>query len=498
MRGPGLPLAIELTAARTKLLSPAAILARIGQALDHASSDRSREARHVSLRSTIAWSVDLLNQEQRTVLEALGVFEGGASFAAVEAVIPDGGIGSDVADVLFDLVDASLVQAAEGPDGEPRVDLLQTVRRFVRERAYAEGTLLGTEQRHGQWCYDLAASHWAEREDAGASLRHAVLAELDNFRAVTERSPAVHDPQWYGGARVPPLHVVVLLAAHAFAVRRYRDAIGWLESALADPAHEGDVAGRAGALSLLAQVRRWGSDFERTARDAERALAVVDQVPTDAALPPWVAPDAVRLLGLYNLGSASFVLGDPQRGLATIDAMKAMSREPGDDAHQSALEGQIFVGVRTGNYAAAREALLELSAVSGGDVGWRRSMVANSLADLDVREGDYVAAQVRLARESETTLAWGDIEHVLIQCETLAEAVGLRHPLAYARVQGSAAATREREGLTSTHEPEAELAVLDTRIRALVPLSDFAAAEKQGRQESIVDLFRELAALPAE
>jgi predicted ATPase len=494
----GLPLAIELTAARAKLLSPAAILARIEQSLDHASADRSRHARHVTLRSTIAWSVDLLGEDQRAVLDALGAFEGGASLDAVDAVVPAGLRDRAVTvDLLFDLVDASLVRVADSDDGEPRFDLLVTVRRFVRERLTNAGVLADVEGRHAQWCYDLAVEHWHGREDASSALRHRVLAELANFRAATERAGRVEDGRWYSGP-VPLLHVVCLLAGHAFALRRYAEAVAWAEAALGTADADADPVGRTAALALLAQVRRWSGVFDESAADAERALASADTIPADAGAerPPWVDPDAMRLLSLYNLGSSSFVLGRIDKGLECLDAMRALSREPGDAAHQAALEGTFFVGINTGDYETARAALDELGSVSGSDVGWRRSMVANGLADLDVREGRYAAAQQRLALESEATLAMGDIEHVLIQCETLAEAVGLREPLAYARVLGSAAATREREALPRRDLLEDELAELDGQIRERVTAEEFAAAYERGRGESIVDLFRDLAVLP--
>jgi len=504
----GLPLAIELTAARSKLLSPAAILKRVGQSLDHTNADRASEARHLSLRSTIAWSVDLLDEDQRAVLDALGPFEGGAGYAAVEAMLPPAVLaGIDVADLLFDLVDASLMRVADGHDGEPRFDLLQTVKRFVRERLRDSGGLAEAESRHAQWCYDFAAAHWAGRDDASLAVRDLVLAEVDNLRAVTERPPVVvHDDRWYGVAPVPRLHVIALLAGLTLAMRRYTDAIGWCEAALAEDRADDraedqlDAVGRTAVLAVLANVRRWAADHAGAAADAERALAAADEIAPQhhhrsASLPPWADPDAARLLSLYNLGSSSFMLGRIEQGLETLEAMRALSREPGDAAHESALEASYFVGMRMDDFAAARKALEELSAMPGSDVGWRRAMVANALADIDVREGHFGVAQERLSRESEATLALGDIEHVLIQCETLAEAVGLSHPLLYARVRGCAAATRRREALSPSETLDDHLAGLDARIRAGIPTEDFAAAYRRGQGESIVDLFRELAGL---
>ena len=110
----GLPLAIELAAARAKLLAPKAILARIDQSLDLASAERGRDERQRTIRAAIAWSYDLLEPGQQVVLDRLGVFESGASFEAVEAVVPAETLaGADVADVLFELVDASLITVSD-------------------------------------------------------------------------------------------------------------------------------------------------------------------------------------------------------------------------------------------------------------------------------------------------------------------------------------------------------------------------------------------------
>jgi predicted ATPase/class 3 adenylate cyclase len=498
----GLPLALELMAARIKVLSPAAMLTRIEQSLDLASTDRSRDARQVTLRAAIGWSVDLLTDDQRAVLDHVAIFEGSAPFTAIEAVLPaEITRRADVVDLLFELVDASLVRAIDGGDGEPRVGLLETVRRFGRERLAAAGRLADAQRGQAQFFYDLAARHWDDREEASyVAVRASFLSDLDDLRAVAERAdPGVADSSHYADGPVPRLHVVALLAGHAFALRRYPEAKGWSEAALAACPQDVDHAGRAAALRVLAQARLMTGDLEGTVAAAREALDAIGLAPgavDEVKLPAWVDPAASRLVALYHLGSASFVLGRVDDALATLEPMRALSREPGDDAHRAALEAAYLIALHTGDLAEARRQLEGLLAVVDRAGAVQRDTVANAIADLDARAGYLGRAQQRLAAEAETTIALGDPEHLIIQTETMAEAVGHEHPLLYARVLGCADATRAVEGLSPHGSaglgPPAHLRA----IRDLVADSLWEEATAQGRSENIADLFREMARLP--
>lgn len=134
----GLPLALELAAARLKLLTPQALLSRLGSALDLASPGTGRAERHRTLRQTISWSYELLEAPERQLFRCLSVFAGSADLAAVESVwaaVDD--TGRDVLDLVQHLVDASLVTVVEGGDDEPRVGMLRTVAAFAAEELAA-------------------------------------------------------------------------------------------------------------------------------------------------------------------------------------------------------------------------------------------------------------------------------------------------------------------------------------------------------------------------
>ena len=136
----GLPLAIELAAARSRLLSPKALLERLDSWLGSGLAAVDRAERQRTLASTISWSYDLLEEPDRLVFRRLGVFSSRVGLDAVEQVV---GVGRDdprdPLDVVAHLVDVSLLEIVEGPDGEPMVFMLETIRRFARDLLEASG-----------------------------------------------------------------------------------------------------------------------------------------------------------------------------------------------------------------------------------------------------------------------------------------------------------------------------------------------------------------------
>ena len=143
----GMPLAIELAAARAKLLTPHAILSRLDRSLELGGTELERPTRQRTLRQTIAWSFDLLTPEQQRFFSQLGVFGGSCDLDALTVVTEPT---TDPLDAIAELVDVSLVRVLDDLGGEPRIDLLQTVRAFARERLEASGVWESTARRHAQ------------------------------------------------------------------------------------------------------------------------------------------------------------------------------------------------------------------------------------------------------------------------------------------------------------------------------------------------------------
>ena len=182
----GMPLAIELAAARTKLLAPHAILSRLDRSLELGGSELDRPSRQRTLRQTIAWSFDLLTADQQRFFRQLGAFGGSGDLNAVAAVTETH---TDPLDEVADLVDVSLVRIFEDRDGEPRVDLLQTVRAFARECLEAAGEWESTARKHAEHYLALVAELAPRlRTSEYLTARDRIESELDNLRAALEWS----------------------------------------------------------------------------------------------------------------------------------------------------------------------------------------------------------------------------------------------------------------------------------------------------------------------
>jgi predicted ATPase/class 3 adenylate cyclase len=181
----GLPLAIELAAARVRVLSPQAIMDRLGDRLALLSSgSRDLPERQQTLRGAIAWSHDLLDEDDRRVFARMAVFAGGATLDAIGAVVFDPGERADALDATASLVDKSLVRQETQPDGEPRFRMLETIREYALEQLDSRGEAEQQRERHAAWVLAFAEQHAQAvfGDDQGAAL-DAFEREHDNIRA---------------------------------------------------------------------------------------------------------------------------------------------------------------------------------------------------------------------------------------------------------------------------------------------------------------------------
>jgi predicted ATPase/class 3 adenylate cyclase len=181
----GLPLAIELAAARVRVLSPQAIADRLGDRLGLLSSgSRDLPERQQTLRGAIAWSHDLLSADLQRFFARFSVFSGGATLDAIEAVVPGPGERGDALDAVSALVDESLVRQETQSDGEPRFRMLQTIREFAAEHLTLRGERDAVASRHAVWVLQMAQDG---ARDIFGQEQKAILdrfeREHDNIRA---------------------------------------------------------------------------------------------------------------------------------------------------------------------------------------------------------------------------------------------------------------------------------------------------------------------------
>jgi tetratricopeptide (TPR) repeat protein len=188
----GLPLAIELAATRTKVLTPTQILPRLQRRLSLLTTGaRTLPDRQRTLRGAIAWSHDLLPEAERRLFARLSVFAGGWTLESAEAVCDPEGLGLDVLDRLASLVDQSLMLRTEPTAGRPRFSMLETIREFGQERLADDGDLEWVRRRHAEHLLDLAIAaephltgadqgEWLDRCDTEqANLRAALRWATD-------------------------------------------------------------------------------------------------------------------------------------------------------------------------------------------------------------------------------------------------------------------------------------------------------------------------------
>jgi predicted ATPase len=181
----GLPLAIELAAARVRVLSPQAILDRLSDRLGLLSGGaRDLPARQQTLRGAIAWSHDLLEGEDKRVFACLSVFAGGGTLDQIEEVCFEASDRDRALDVVSSLVDKSLLREESPPGGEPRFRMLETIRQFAAEQLAATGDLERYRQRHAASVLAFAEQGAGEvmGPDGGSWLDRYEL-ERDNLRA---------------------------------------------------------------------------------------------------------------------------------------------------------------------------------------------------------------------------------------------------------------------------------------------------------------------------
>jgi predicted ATPase len=175
----GLPLALELAAARTKLLAPEALLDRLADRLDALKGTRDAEERHATLRATIAWSYDLLDEDEQALFASLGVFRGGSTLETAEVVCA-----ADL-DTLASLLDKSLLRRRTGRLGEERYWMLETIREFALERLGESGREADLRRRHAEHMFQIALDSHLGAGDTEGNIELA-LAERDDLRAAMD------------------------------------------------------------------------------------------------------------------------------------------------------------------------------------------------------------------------------------------------------------------------------------------------------------------------
>jgi predicted ATPase/class 3 adenylate cyclase len=295
----GLPLAIELAASRTKLLSPEQLLVRLEQRLPILTSRaRTLPQRQRTLRDAIAWSHDLLDEAERRLFARLSVFTGGWTLESEEAVCDPEAIGVDALEGLTSLVDQSLVRRNDADGGDPRFSMLETIREFGLEQLRANDDVDEVVRRHAEHFLRLAqeAEPHLTADDQGEWLDRCDQ-EHPNIRAAL---------RWAIDAGQAGRAQETAGALWRFWQQRGHLAEGqeWFKEILAMPSGQEPTAARAKALLGAGGVAWWQQDRVATGGFYEEALAIERQLGDERRIAE----------ALYNL---SFVVAGDDVAAAT-------------------------------------------------------------------------------------------------------------------------------------------------------------------------------------
>jgi predicted ATPase/class 3 adenylate cyclase len=312
----GLPLAIELAAARIRLLSPQAICSRLGDPLKFLTGGaRDLPERQRTLRGAIAWSHALLDGGEQALFARLSVFSGGCALEAVEAICDDeGDLSADVLEGLASLVDKSILRQEERAEEEPRFVMLETIREYARERLEASGNAEKTRRLHAEYFLALAEQGESNlREPEEAAWLERLDAEHDNMRAALS---------WTLGSEETELGMRLAGTLWRFWWMRghYTEGRRWLEEALARDGRASAV--RAKALEAVGWLADDQGDLDRAVAAAEEGLSISARTQIQGR---------VTASFLRMLGSAAYVRGDHDQAARLYGESLALSREARDE-----------------------------------------------------------------------------------------------------------------------------------------------------------------------
>jgi predicted ATPase/DNA-binding SARP family transcriptional activator len=431
----GLPLAIELAAARSKLLPPKTMSRRLDRALDLlVGGAQDLPGRQRTLRATLEWSHGFLSQEERTLFARLAVFAGGWSLEAAEAVCGEDGL--DVLETLASLVDESLVRPLRRPTGEARFTMLETIREYAGELLEASGEAETLRRRHCEYILGRAedgAAAWHAGEDPQESLFAVLDEEHDNLQAALRWAATANEielevrlavaARWYWAVKghlsegrrffdgviartagaPKELRARALVLGFLFPARQgdTRLADSLLRESLALYRELGDEEGAARAIAELGGVAIAEGNLDRAAELYEEAVPLF----REQDKPSRVAA------ALGNLGTIAHMHRDYESAVEYYEEAIELAKEAGDsDGVAVNLHNVARSELALGRTEPGREALRESLAIAQR-LGYREVIAygLGGLAELAMLETDPERAAAMLGASTRLFLEIGAV-----------------------------------------------------------------------------------------
>jgi predicted ATPase len=377
----GLPLAIELAAARIKVLAPAAIRTRLASRLQLLTGGaQDLPQRQQTLRAAIDWSYALLSEADQKLFRRLSVFAGGCTLEGVEAVCDaKGDLGIDLLDGMSSMVDKSLLQQAEAASGESRFVMLETIREYALEKLEASGEAALTKRAHAAYCLVLAEEESSQPGGPeGTEWLERFAVEHNNFRAALEWLTQTADAPW--------------------------------------------------GLRLGAALFRFWEMREYLAEGRDRLGKLL-------RLPAAAAPTKLRARALFSAGVLAGEQGDYAAADVLIRESLAIARQLRDQQGEAVCLNALAVHARDRGDPATARSLLEESLTLWRELGDQKAVARalSNLANIVKSQGDYARASSLYAESLSIFHALGD---------RTAEAWSMNHQGDVARDQGDLASAR--------------------------------------------------------
>jgi len=484
----GLPLAIELAAARTKVLSPSAILDRLQSRLQLLTGGAlDLPERQQTLRKTIDWSHSLLNESERRLFRRFSAFVGGCTLEAAEAVCNTSrDLGIDLFEGLSSLLDKNLVHRVDRT-GDPRFAMLETIREYAIERLNDSGEQSAVRRAHAAYCLVLAEEG---NPELGPADRARWLAqcdvEIDNFRSALDWLFQTRELDWglrlcvalfrfwdmrehltEGRIRLETVlrlagadrskeraRVSFFLGALATAQGDYPAAERFLQQSLSLYEELSDESGIAASLNALAVSARDRGDYSAAQSNFERSLACWRMLSDRLAIARC----------LHNLANVVKVRGDYPRALWALREATEIFEQLGDRSGATwSVNQQGDIAREQGDLDAARGLYQRaLSAFREAGDPWGSARSLTDLAYLDCAQGDHFAAHAACREALEIFAGLG---HRRGMARALEGSACLAMAQGYAvRALTLAAAAAHLRHLISAHLPHAEQSRLDQTL----------------------------------
>jgi non-specific serine/threonine protein kinase len=468
----GLPLALELAAARVNVLSPEELLARLGSGLAVLDGGRpDQPPRLRSLRDAVAWSYGLLDPAEQTLFRRLAVFADGFTLEAAEAVV-EGAVElptASVFDGIASLVDKSLLRRESSTGSESRFGMLSAIQEFGLDRLASEREEAATRRAHAATCLDLAESAWP-------AFRHRIGQDSSLRRLEEERGNLRAALAWLNehGDAASLLQLSGALFWFWYVRGPLSEGRFWLERALSAEDTGVPPETRVRAMIGAAMLAHFQGDDEAAERWLETSLAVCATLED-----PWWRAMSLLLIGIVAEDRGDYDAAAPR----FIDAL-ALFRIVNDPAHTALALNHLGIA-SWGQGQVDRAASLCAEAVELQRAAGDRWGLANCLAYLGLLAGERGEHERAATAHQESlelrwaTHAWEGIAGSLANLATVAAAVD--RPKQAARLLGAAAALLEEAGRVEKLPERAVHQRAAARSRAILGPAAFAAAEAAGR-----------------